>query len=347
MSPPAKKPTLELPMNVTRIKARGRYYYYHQIGRGSPAAGPRTRINAEPHEPEFWKITAGLNGEPAPAPAAGTFDALIAAYKNSPDYLELRPSTQKLYSYHLAAIQRTWGKLRANGVTPGHILNWRDALGDTPSKANCRVAVLSALYRYGVPRDFAATNPATGIRKLKGGDGYSPWEWSDIDHLQSVAPPHIWRPAAGAIYTGQRQSDVLAMKWSDIRDGLIHVTQDKGGQRLWVPLHRDFLKILENIPRDSIYIFVNSKSIPWATGFKASWRKFMARPEMQEQKNRRLVYHGFRKTAVITLLEAGCTDEETASISGQSRQMIVHYSREINQRKMARSAMNKWEDSGR
>jgi hypothetical protein len=43
------------------------------------------------------------------------------------------------------------------------------------------------------------------------------------------------------------------------------------------------------------------------------------------------------------LLEAGCTDAEVAAITGQSRDMIIHYSMMVNQRRLARSAILKWE----
>lgn len=56
-----------------------------------------------------------------------------------------------------------------------------------------------------------------------------------------------------------------------------------------------------------------------------------------------LVFHGLRKSSVVTLLEAGCTDAEVASITGQSRQMVEHYARQVNQRKLAASAILEWE----
>ncbi len=56
-----------------------------------------------------------------------------------------------------------------------------------------------------------------------------------------------------------------------------------------------------------------------------------------------LVFHGLRKSAVVTLLEAGCTDAEVAAITGQSRQMIEHYSKQVNQKKLAAAAILKWE----
>jgi len=42
--------------------------------------------------------------------------------------------------------------------------------------------------------------------------------------------------------------------------------------------------------------------------------------------------------------KAGCTDAEVAAITGQSRQMIEHYARLVNQTKLARKAISKWEN---
>jgi biotin operon repressor len=53
-----------------------------------------------------------------------------------------------------------------------------------------------------------------------------------------------------------------------------------------------------------------------------------------------------RKSAVVFLLEAGCTDAEVSAITGQSRQMVEHYGRQLNQKKLAASAVLKWEVSG-
>ena len=55
------------------------------------------------------------------------------------------------------------------------------------------------------------------------------------------------------------------------------------------------------------------------------------------------MFHGLRKSPVVFLLEAGCTDAEVAAVTGQSRQMVEHYSRQVNQRKLAARAILKWE----
>ncbi len=66
---------------------------------------------------------------------------------------------------------------------------------------------------------------------------------------------------------------------------------------------------------------------------------------MKPLRDKALVFHGLRKSAVVFLLEAGCTDAEVAAITGQSRQMVEHYAKQVNQRKLAATAMSKWEAS--
>jgi hypothetical protein len=56
------------------------------------------------------------------------------------------------------------------------------------------------------------------------------------------------------------------------------------------------------------------------------------------------VFHGLRKNAVNMLLETGCTEAEVSTIVEMSEQMVRHYSRDVNRRRLARSAMRKLEE---
>jgi hypothetical protein len=67
------------------------------------------------------------------------------------------------------------------------------------------------------------------------------------------------------------------------------------------------------------------------------------RTEMSALRERRLVFHGLRKSAVVFLLEAGCSDAETEAITGQSRDMVEHYAKQVNQKRLAAAAILKWE----
>lgn len=153
----------------------------------------------------------------------------------------------------------------------------------------------------------------------------------------------MWQATALALYTGQRQSDVLAMNWSALQDGCIQVRQAKTGKLLRIPAHSALLGVPAGIPKTSVRILTSSRGTPWtADGLRSSWAKSLRGP-LASIREKGLVFHGLRKSAVVTLLEAGCTDAEVGTITGQSRQMVEHYAREVNQRKLAASGISKWE----
>lgn len=340
---------IALPKGVNATKVKGRPYYYYHPGRGTATPGKPVRLPDDPSSLEFWRIYCSLSGAPMPLdlrpapPSIGTFAALIAAYKAAPAYQNLAEQTRKLYDHHLAIIADIWGERQVRGVRPAHVLALQEAFAATPRKADHLVSMLSTIIGWGVPREFAGTNPCREIKKISGGDGWLPWQQEDIDYARANLRADLWWAAALALYTGQRQSDVLAMSWDRVASGEVSVKQEKTGKFLRIPLHRDLRAVLADVPRTSVRILTNSRGLPWASGFKAAWQDAMNAAAFAGFRERRLVFHGLRKSAVVMLLEAGCTDAEVAAITGQSRDMIAHYSLMVNQRKLARAAILKWE----
>lgn len=56
---------------------------------------------------------------------------------------------------------------------------------------------------------------------------------------------------------------------------------------------------------------------------------------------------GLRKSAVVMMLEAGCSEAETASVTGQTLAMVAHYGKQVNQSHLAAAAILKWEERER
>lgn len=338
-----------LPEHVHRVMARGKPYYYYHPNRNSKIPGQRVRLPNDPESAEFWQAYERLAGKPfQPQITArnGTFDALIDAYRASPEYSRKAKGTRENQDRDLKLIGEIWGERLVKGLRPRHALELRDAFADKPRKADHLISTLSGLIGWGVPRDYAESNPCREIGKLYRGEGYAAWEWNDIVYAREQLKSHLWQAGALALYTGQRQGDVLAMNWNMIAAGEIYVTQQKTKKPLRIPLHRDLQLILEAIPKDSVRILTNSRGQPWTvTGFKSSWRKEMNQPAFKAFRERGLVFHGLRKSAVCMLIEAGCDVPEVAAITGQSWRMVEHYAVMVNQRKLARSAVLKWEDA--
>jgi hypothetical protein len=334
-----------LPEHVHAVKAKGKTYFYYHPGRGTKRVGKRVRLPNDPNDPAFWDAYSELSGralaEPKPTPL--TFGALITEYKASPEYLRRKPRTRVEYDRHMATLEGIWGPRLVSGVRAKHVLQLRDSFASTPTKADHLVSMLSTLIAWGIPRDYAEINPCREVPNLANAEGFAPWEWEDITYARTHLKTHLWWAAALALYTGQRQSDVLAMKRDTLARGEIGVRQDKTNKLVWIPIHAELQPIIDEIPRTSVFLLTNSRGRPWASGFKASWQTEMARDVFQHFRERRLVFHGLRKSAVVMLLESGCTDAEVAAITGQSRDMVEHYSIMVNQRKLARAAILKWE----
>ena len=333
---------ISLPPHVHRVKARNKFYYYYSPGRSTKNAAKRQRIPGCPSDPEWWETYTNLANLPSPKINTNSFDYLIASWQASLEWSKLKPRTQEEFARSCRTISEAWGNLEVGGPEPKHVLDLRDAYRDTPAKANNLVRVLSAMIGWSIPRGYRSDNPCvgTGIKPLSLGEGYEPWPWEVIERARTELRPDLWVVAAVALYTGQRQSDVLSMRRNALRDGMISVVQQKTGKALQIPIHTDLWPVLKSIDHHAITICANTKGQPWTvSGFKCSWRN--NKPEFLKEAG--LVFHGLRKTAVCTLLEAGCTDAQVSAITGHSREMLVHYGKRVDQEKLARSAMQKWE----
>src|SRR5262245_13593076 len=200
-----RKARIPLPRGINAVRARGKVYFYYQPQRGTSRAGRAIRIRGEPVDADgspnvsWWETYRKLAGTEKLVLASGTFNALIEAYKNSPEWKALSSRTRTEWERHLRSIVRNWGNLQVKGVEPKHVLALRDARADTPADANNLLRALSSLLAWSVPRGWRPDNPCREVRKLKGGQGYAPWPWEAIQLLREKARADIWQSAALAL----------------------------------------------------------------------------------------------------------------------------------------------------
>lgn len=330
-----------LPPYVKLVRSKGREYWYFQRFRGTDRAEKPIRLpDSGPRSPEFWDAYAAVCGAPRPTISANSVRAVIDAWKASPEWAELADSTKSDWKRYCDRTVEAWGDLDIRGIEPKHVLALRDRYASTPAAANNLIRCLSSFMSWSTPRGYRADNPCREIRMLKGGDPYEPWPWEMIELACETMPSRFWWFVALALYTGQRRGDVLEMSWRALRGDMIAVKQEKTDKPLLLPIHRDLRPVLDAIPRVGDTILVNERGRAWTgDGFSASWRKIVPK----EIEERGLVLHGLRKSAVCFLLEAGATDAEVCAVTGQSREMVEHYSKQVNQAKLAAAALLKWE----
>lgn len=121
-----------------------------------------------------------------------------------------------------------------------------------------------------------------------------------------------------ALYTGQRLQDLIGIRWSDNKDKkFIKVVQQKTNNALWISIHPELHKILDQVKKVNPFILNNTKDAPYTkSAFKSAMRRFMIKDTMKPLKVKGLVLHGLRKSATEKLYEAGCSNQEISAITG-------------------------------
>lgn len=236
MRPVGRRRTLHKGLPPRLYLKRGRYYY----GRNQEFVGD----NLADAMLAYGEREAARAGR-----RPFTFGDLARQYVA----LEIRkkaPRTREGYMDELKMLLAVFDRAPLSAIEPHHIAGYRDNRFARPHKgrkeeprlattrANREIALFSAIWNWG--RDTGRTslpNPCPGVKRNKefGRDRYV--EDEELQAEWAVADEPL-RDALDLHYlTGQRPSDVLRMRLTDIRDDCLPVKQRKTGKPLRLALH--------------------------------------------------------------------------------------------------------------
>lgn len=286
----------------------------------------------------------------------GTIGWIIEKYLVHADFLGLKPGTQVSYRNKLDEIKRRVGGSDMEDLKPTYVRILRDEIAKArgTSVGDQCVTLLRVLWTFAGEHcqlELGA-NPAFAIKRVHEGGEYEPWEDWALNKFTETAPPHLQLAFSVLLYTGQRVGDAVKMKWSDISpDGsMIEVEQEKGtkpgksktsrrSHRIAIPLHPKLQEMLQTAPHTSEHIVLSGWGKPYGEGSNLS---HAIRNHLKLIGATEFVPHGLRKNATVRLIEAGCTDEEAAAITGhKSPRMVHHYGKRARQPILAKRAMAK------
>ena len=241
---------LDLPTGVRLVRSRGRNYYYFAPNRGTSYAAKPISLGSDPHEPEFWEALKRALGDRSEAVKAGSFSALITAYKNTAKWRdEYSENTRQNYDISLRRIEAAWGNLPVNGLTAIGIYKLRDQFASTPVQANHLVSVLRTIIAWGIPRGYSERNPALEVVAIDIVDEQNarPWPEEAFRVVLHEAPEHLRRAAFLGRVTGQRRSDLVRMGKRNRRDDGLDIQIKKlRGKRHFMPLNPSELAVLDS-----------------------------------------------------------------------------------------------------
>jgi integrase len=262
---------------VRKKLADGTVAIYYYAWRGGP------RLEGQPGSPEFHTafrdVTSGMTAKRS----TGTLEDILDAFQNSDAFLSLAPRTRQDYRKLLRAISNEFGDFPLAALTDrkarGIFLQWRDGLAKRSRRqADYAWSVLARTLSWAVDRGLADANPCEKGGKLyHGSRGDQIWSEEKEAAFMRVASEPLRLAMTLALWTGQRQGDLLRLPWSAYDGQTIRLKQGKTGARVAIPVGAPLKAMLEATKKHGPLILMNTRGRAWTTnGFHASWRKACA-----------------------------------------------------------------------
>ena len=326
---------------VRKKRSDGSVQVYYYAWKGGP------RLPGRPGEPEFIAAYNAAHADKSKG-SEETLLSVLNAYQNSQKFADLAPRTQRDYVRHIRKIEAEYRDFPIAALSDrrarSELLAWRDRMAATSRRqADYTYSVLALIIAWAFDRGLVPLNPCERPGKVYRSNRIdSVWSEQDEETFMASAPDHIGLAFMMAIWTGQRQGDLLRLTWSSYDGQRIRLQQRKTGARVDIPVGAPLKKRLDSAPKAAVTILATSRRTAWTeSGFRASWRKACKKAGIED-----LTFHDLRGTAVTRLAIAECTVPEIASITGHSMKQVTaildaHYlSRDST---LGRSAIRKLE----
>jgi integrase len=252
--------------------------------------------------------------------------SLLNDYQKSQNFLGRRERTREDYVRQIKIIEKEYSdfplKAMAASKTRGEFLDWRDRIAlKSVRQADYAYTVLALILAWAKDRGKITVNPCEkGGRVYSGTRVDSIWSIEDEAAFLQHAPTHLHLPLLLALWTGQRQGDLLRLTWNAYDGSYIRLRQSKSVRRgrrpvnVVIPVAALLKTALDATPKRSPIILLNSDGRPWTSdGFRASWGKACDKAGIVG-----VTFNDLRGTAVTRLAIAGCTEAQIATITGHS-----------------------------
>jgi integrase len=320
--------------------ASGQLKTYWYAWRGGP------RLEGEPGSPEFVRSYSAAHAARI-RPRGGVVFTLIAEFKSSAEHQGLRPSTQRAYAAYLKLVEQEFGDMPIEALSDpavrGEFKAWRDTMMSTPRKADYAWTTLARVLSVAKDRGRIPVNPCERGGRLYEADRKDKvWGEAELGKLFAVASKEMEIAIVLALWTGQRQGDLLRLPWSAYDGKRIRLRQSKTGRSVVIPVGTPLKEVLDRTDKRSTVMLTNSYGFPWTSdGFRTSWGKLRDRAGIRD-----LTFHDLRGSAVVRLALAGASVPEIATFTGHSLADVEaildrHYlGRDV---KLAESAVRKLE----
>ena len=308
----------------------------------------RVPLPGAPGTAEFMDAyQAALAGEAARAPIGaartvpGTISAAVVIYLASSAFASLAPESRRTRRNILERFRAEHGDKRIALLQRMHIDRMVAAKAETPAAARNFLSTLRVLMAQCILEGWRDDDPTRGIKLTSvKSTGFRTWSEEDIAKFEARHPVGSRARLALALllYTAQRRSDIVRLGRQHVRDGVLHLRQQKTAAVLVIPLHPELAAMLHATPSEHLTFLTQKNGRPLSPAGFAHWFREMCHEAGLPAGTSA---HGLRKAACRRLAEAGCSASVIQAISGHaSLREVQRYVEAADQARLARSGID-------
>ena len=176
---------------------------------------------------------------------------------------------------------------------------------------------LGALMNFAIRQGFVATNPVLATRPYKvESEGFHTWTEEEIARFEERHG--IGTKARLAfdlmLWTGQRGGDVRLMGPQHLRNKRLHVTQEKTGATVSLPVLSPLAESIMAARSGAMVFLISEHGKPFSRkGFGNKFRQWCDEAGLPHCSA-----HGLRKAAARRFAEAGCSNQQIKAWTGHT-----------------------------
>ena len=284
-----------------------------------------------------------------------TVGDMVQYYLHSPQFLALRPRSQKDYEYNLlkalktsVGVSKTFESLRISKVSVADCkVVYQTWLQRGKRMANNTATILSVVFNMAEELELLASNPMRRVKKAKQDVRRVMWSRDQVKlFLDTAYGEYKWRSIGLIVHMAyefaQRVGDMRLLEWKsvDLDGARLDLVQSKRRAEVHIPINPKLLAMLKTQHQDfgfQDYVAPNVRPI---SGHHKPYNEFdisILVNEVKAQANlpKELTAMDMRRTAITEMVEAGVDTTQIMSVSGHNspqsmRPYIKHTFRSAN-----------------
>jgi integrase len=212
--------------------------------------------------------------------------------------------SQRDYRSIIIILRRTFGHKPVIEMRPKDVAEFINVPTGRVHR-NRMVTILSTVFKKAMGRwclDLNLTNPCTVIERWPTKPRKRYVTDYEFNRFRAICRPQVQIAMDLALLIGQRQGDIIGMKWSQINDNKIEIDQGKTGKKLAIVISPAVEEVLDRAwlmephwPRE--YVVRTSYGLRHTEdGFRAMWQRYCR--EWERLGNERFHFHDLRAKCI-------------------------------------------------